>query len=179
MLRTKVTSKGWVADTTGSAFMPNRVSAFVVLDGDGEKIHGPAGGPTTIKARAETTNGTFTALENIVAPRQGPPLHIHVREDEIYYILSGDLRFKADEETLDAPTGSFVFIPRGTPHCFRNIGDDPARILVMFTPAGMERFFEGHAELPPGPPDLDAYRAVAHSAWMEVVGKPLADSDPL
>jgi mannose-6-phosphate isomerase-like protein (cupin superfamily) len=81
-------------------FMPNRVSAFVVLDGDGEKIRGPDGGPTTIKARAETTNGTFTALENVVAPRQGPPLHIHVREDEMYYILDGHLRFKADDQLL-------------------------------------------------------------------------------
>lgn len=159
--------------------MANRVSAFVVLDGDGEKMRGPAGGPTTIKARAETANGTFTALENIVASKQGPPLHIHIREDEMYYILDGHLRFKADEQLLDAPTGSFVFIPRGTPHCFQNIGDAPARILVMFTPAGMERFFEGQAKLPSGPLDLDAYRAVAHSAWMEVVGKPLADSDPL
>jgi mannose-6-phosphate isomerase-like protein (cupin superfamily) len=157
--------------------MPNRVSAFVVLDGDGEQIRGPAGGPTTIKARAETTNGTLTALENIIAPEQGPPLHFHVREDEAYYILDGYLRFKVDEQFLDAPTGAFVFIPRGMPHCFQNVGTTPARILVLFTPAGMERFFEGQAKLPPGPPDPDAYRAVAHSAWMEVVGKPLAHSD--
>jgi hypothetical protein len=50
-----------------------------------------------------------------------------------------------------------------------------ARLLVMFTPAGMERFFEGTAEPPPGPFDPEAYRAVAHSAWMEVVGGPLAE----
>jgi len=159
--------------------MANRVSAFVVQHGEGEQIRGPAGGPTTIKARAETTNGTFTALENTVAPRQGPPLHIHVREDEMYYVLEGHLRFKADEQFLDAPAGSFVFIPRGTPHCFQNVGEHPARILVMFTPAGMERFFEGHAALPAGPPDLDAYRAVAHSAWMEVVGGPLSEPDSI
>ena len=155
--------------------MPNYLRAFVVLDGEGEKLQGPAGGPATIKARAETTNGTFTALENVIAPQQGPPEHIHIREDEIYYILDGQLRFKVDQELLDAPTGSLVFIPRGTPHCFQNTGQDPAR-LVMFTPAGMERFFEGTAKLPPGPFDPQAYRAVAHSAWMEVVGKPLAEA---
>ncbi len=46
--------------------MASSVQPFVVLAGEGEHIRGPAGGPTTLKARAETTNGTFTALENIV-----------------------------------------------------------------------------------------------------------------
>jgi hypothetical protein len=67
-----------------------------------------------------------------------------------------------------------VFIPRGTLHCFHNIGDDPARLLAMFTPAGMERFFEGAADLPRGSFDAAAFRAVAHRAGMEIVGKPLA-----
>jgi hypothetical protein len=48
----------------------------------------------------------------------------------------------------------------------------------MFTPAGMERFFEGQAALPAGPVDPNAYRAAAHSAWMQVIGPPLAASDP-
>jgi hypothetical protein len=63
--------------------VPNHLRAFVVLDGEGEKLQGPAGGPATIKARAETTNGTFTAIENVIAHQQGPPEHIHIREDEI------------------------------------------------------------------------------------------------
>jgi len=56
---------------------------FVVIPGAGETLRGPAGGPARILARAETTNGGFTALENVIAPRQGPPEHIHVREDEM------------------------------------------------------------------------------------------------
>ena len=159
--------------------MAGPVSAFVVLPGEGHTIQGPVGGPAIFKARAETTNGTFTALENVIPPLQGPPLHIHVREDEMYYVLDGRVRFKADDRMFEAPTGSFMFIPRGTPHCFQNVGDAAARLLVMFTPAGMERFFEGVAELPSGAPDPDAYSAVAHSAWMRVVGRPLAETDPL
>lgn len=154
-------------------FMARPVKAFVVPSREGEVIRGPAGGPSTIKARAETTNGTFTALENIVGPKQGSPLHIHVREDEMYYVLDGHLRFKADDQFLDASIGSFVFIPRGTPHCFQNVGADPARLLVMFTPSGMERFFEEHAKLPAGPVDPEAYRLIARASWMEVVGPPL------
>jgi len=150
------------------------VTPFVVLPGEGETVRGPAGGPTTFKARAETTGGTVTALENIVAPDQGSVLHLHIREDEMFYVLEGLLHFRAGESTFDAPTGSLVFVPRGTPHQLRNIGDDPARLLVMFTPAGMERFFEGQAALPPGPPDPAAHQAIAHSAWMEILGPPMA-----
>jgi len=137
------------------------------------------GGPLTIKARAETTGGAFTCFENLVAPKEGPPLHVHGREDEMWYILEGRFRFRADAEIFLAPAGSFVFIPRGTHHCLQNIGDEPSRILVMFTPAGMERFFERLAELPPGPMDPDEYRAIAHDCAMEVVGKPLAESDSI
>jgi mannose-6-phosphate isomerase-like protein (cupin superfamily) len=153
------------------------VPPFVVLAGEGEVIRGPVGGATTIKARAETTSGTVTAVETVVAPGQGPPLHVHVREDEMYYVQDGQLRFKADGRLFDAPKGAFMFIPRGTPHCFRNFGESPARILVIFTPAGMERFFEGHAKLPAGPIDAEAYNRVAHGAWMEVVGPTLDESD--
>lgn len=133
----------------------------------------PPADPTTFKAGADTTGGSFTALENVVAPGQGPPLHLHVREDEMYYILDGVLRVRAGECTFDAPTGSFVFIPRGTPHHFQNIKDDPARVLVMFTPGGMERFFEGYADMPTGPADPAAYQALATRSWMEVLGPPM------
>jgi uncharacterized RmlC-like cupin family protein len=97
----------------------------------------------------------------------------------MYYVLEGRVRFKADDRIFDAPAGSFMFIPRGTPHCFQNVGSTAARLLVMFTPAGMERFFEGIAALPSGSPDPDTYRSVAHSAWMRVVGPPLGETDPL
>jgi hypothetical protein len=56
---------------------------FVVLRGGGETLRGPAGGPARILARAETTSSGFTALENIIATQQGPPEHIHVREDDM------------------------------------------------------------------------------------------------
>ena len=155
------------------------VFPFVVLAGGGDVIRGPVGGATIIKARAETTNGAVTAVETVVAPGQGPPLHIHVREDEMYYVQEGQLRFKAGDRLFEAPKGAFMFIPRGTAHCFRNFGEVPAKILVIFTPAGMERFFEGHAGLPAGPVDSEAYRQVAHAAWMEVVGPMLDESEGL
>jgi mannose-6-phosphate isomerase-like protein (cupin superfamily) len=156
-----------------------RPHAFVVLAGEGTTIAGPAGGPTTIKIRAEDTAGSFALVENVIAPMDGPPLHVHAREDEMWFVPEGHFRFRADDRILDAPAGSFVFVPRGVRHCLQNIGDSPSRVMVMFTPGGMERFFEQHAALLPGPVDPEAFRAIARDNGMDVVGPPLARSDPL
>ena len=150
----------------------------MVEQGGGKTVRGPAGGPATIKAETATTGGTFALLEVTVGPQDGPPQHVHAREDEMWFILEGHFRFLADETMFDAPQGSFVFVPRGTAHCFQNLGREDATILVMFTPAGMERFFEQHAQLPAGPVDPDRYREIASNNWMEVVGPPLAVSHP-
>ena len=146
------------------------ITPYSVAPGEGNTIEGPAGGPLTFKARGEQTGGTLTAFENTIAPLDGPPLHIHANEDEAFYILEGHLRYLLDGELHDAPAGSFVFIPRGTPHCFQNIGDRSARILVLFTPSGMERFFDRFAAQSEG---AEAFRTIGAPLGMDVVGPPL------
>jgi quercetin dioxygenase-like cupin family protein len=146
--------------------------------GEGTTIQGPAGGPLTFKVRGEQTNGTLTVVENIIAPGDGPPVHVHANEDESWYVLSGDVRFLLGKEIRLAPTGSFVYVPRGVPHGFQNVGQEPARILVMFTPAGMERFFDRLAALPQGSVARDAFVSAGREVDMEVVGPPLATSHP-
>ena len=141
--------------------------------GEGTTIEGPVGGPLTFKARGEQTGGRLTAFENVIPPGQGPPLHTHAAEDESWYVLEGDLRFRLGDETSEAPAGSFVFVPRGTPHCFTNPGDRPARILVVFTPSGMERFFDRFAEVPTGEVGPATFTAIGGEVGMDVVGPPL------
>ena len=159
--------------------MVNSVNAFVVPNGEGEVVRGPAGGPAIIKARTEDTNGSLSLLEVTVGPKEGPPAHAHLREDEAWYPLDGRFRFVADDRLFEAAPGAFVFVPRGTVHCFQNLEDRPSRILVLFTPSGMERFFEDHARLPAGPVDPARYKEIAERSWMEVAGPPLAQSHPL
>ena len=146
------------------------ITPYSVAPGEGNTIEGPAGGPLTFKARGEQTGGTLTAFENTIAPLDGPPLHTHANEDEAFYILEGHLRYLLDGELHDAPAGSFIFIPRGTPHCFQNIGDRPARILVLFTPSGMEHFFDRFAAQDEG---AEAFRTIGAPLGMDVVGPPL------
>jgi quercetin dioxygenase-like cupin family protein len=135
----------------------------------------------TFKVRAEHTDGAVTVVETTAPPGEGPPLHVHANEDETLYTLVGTFRFRMEDEVQTAPTGAFAFIPRGTPHTWQNVGDAPARVLAIFTPAaaGMERFFERFADLPEDEMGLEAFRRLSREADTEVVGPPLAASHPL
>jgi quercetin dioxygenase-like cupin family protein len=150
----------------------------VLRAGEGTTIQGPAGGPLTWKARGDQTRGALTAFENEIAPGDGPPLHVHEREGESWFVIAGKLRFRLGDELHEAPAGTFVHVPAGTAHCFQNVGDRPARILVLFSPAGMERFFERFAALPAGAVDPHAFAELGADAGMQVVGPPLAVSHP-
>lgn len=145
--------------------------------GDGGTLENPLGGDVVYKVRGEQSGGALLAFETFVAPGEGPPLHLHPNEDETLYVLEGEVRFKLDGRLFAAPPGSFAFVPRGVQHTFQNVGQAPARILIHFAPAGMERFFDSFAAL--GGAGPDAFRTAAAEAGMEVVGPPLAQSDPL
>ena len=152
---------------------------FVVAPGDGLTIQGPAGGLLTFKARGEQTDAALTVFENVIAPGDGPPFHTHAGEDESWYVLEGELRFRLGDDVARAAPGSFVFVPRGTPHCFQNLGAQPARMIVMFTPSGMERFFDRFAALPAGQVDPDAFRSIGAEVGMDVLGPPMAVTHPV
>jgi len=96
--------------------MIERLRTFIVPAGGGSSIAGPVGGPTlAVRSPCSRTSSR----------REGPPLHAHTREDEMWWILEGQSRFRADDELREAAPGSFVFVPRGVRHCFQNIGDGP------------------------------------------------------
>jgi hypothetical protein len=71
----------------------------------------------------------------------GPPLHVHEREDEAFYILEGQFEFQVGEQTLTVGPGDVVVAARGVPHTFRNLGSSPARKLALAWPAGLDQFF--------------------------------------
>lgn len=95
----------------------------------------------TIKAGGERTGGAYALIEAMVPPGGGPPPHRHTREDESFYVLEGSVRFEADGRAFDAGAGSWITLPRGSLHHFRNVGPGPARMLILVAPAGLERFF--------------------------------------
>jgi mannose-6-phosphate isomerase-like protein (cupin superfamily) len=97
-----------------------------------------------IKASAETTDGAFSIIEEI-APLD-TPLHVHDREDELFYVLEGEHVFTVGDEEVPAGPGEAVFAPRGVPHAQRRVVPRTGRLLVMVSPAGFEGFFRELAE---------------------------------
>lgn len=108
--------------------------------GEGKAIW-VAGDTYTFKAVGEDTDGVFAFWEATVPPQAGPPSHIHHSGDEAYYLLEGELEIMADDRTFTAGAGSFVYIPKGTLHAFRNVSTTPSKMLLLITPAGFEKFF--------------------------------------
>jgi quercetin dioxygenase-like cupin family protein len=152
--------------------------AFVRRPGDGQAVDAPVG-RLTFKARAEETGGAATVFESCAPPGQGPPLHVHVGDDELMYVLAGRLRIRLGEEIQEAPAGSLVFIPKGVTHTWQNAADEDARFLAMFAPAapGMERFFERSADLADETRLQEGFGNFAEDAGMKVLGPPLGQSE--
>lgn len=133
----------------------------------------------TIKARAEDTGGALGLVEASFYEGFGPPLHVHSREDEAFYVLEGRIRFRQGDDDFTAGPGAWVWSPRGVPHAFR-VESERARALVVMTPGGFERMFEegGVPARESAPPpqegyDPEAAMAVARRFGFEVVGPQL------
>ena len=152
------------------------VPGFSVQTGEGRTLPTPTDDVIMIKADTRQTNGGMTVMELRVAPGSGPAVHIHLREDELWWVLEGEFRFKAGDAIFHAATDGMAFGPRNVPHAFQNVGDTRGRLLVITTPSGLERFFEQFAASPGGPGVLSE---VGIANWIDFVGPPLAVSDPI
>ena len=146
---------------------------FAVQAGSGTVLETPIGGTAVVKADAGQTAGAVSVVELVVGPRNGPALHRHQREDELWVVVDGEFRFKAGDQMLEASTGGMAFGPRGLAHCFQNTGDEPGRLLVVTTPAGLEGFFRDFAAH--GDPARLVETGLAYG--LEFVGPPLPTSD--
>ena len=111
----------------------------------------------------EQTGGRFALVEHPIRPKAlAAPLHTHADEDEISYVLEGEVGVQIGDRVLQATPGTLVFKPRGVPHAFWNAGETPARLLEMISPAGFERYFEAAAALvASGPPDPERVAELA------------------
>jgi quercetin dioxygenase-like cupin family protein len=104
----------------------------------------------TFLIAGEETGGKFSLTEFAAAPPPAPsaPAHRHLDADETLYILEGEFQFILEDRTIHAPPGSFIHIPKGTPHAVANVGTTTGRMLVILTPAGFEGFWAERAQLP-------------------------------
>ena len=115
------------------------------------------GGLITIHADSQDTNGQFALIEFNGVPGGEPPMHIHVNEDEMFYILEGKLKVYRGEEELILEAGESGFLPRNVPHTFEVLSSR-ARGLVYISPGGFENYFRelGEPVAEPASPKLKA-----------------------
>ena len=152
-------------------------NAFMFARGEG-RAYWFIGTLLEMKATAEETNGAFSLMESLHPPGYATPMHVHQNEDEIFYVLEGELTFTVGEKTIMAKPGTFLYAPRGIAHMYKSDGAVPSRILIMVTPAGMEQFFieasvaADEYKLPPDTivPDMDKVMAAAGKYGIEILG---------
>jgi quercetin dioxygenase-like cupin family protein len=143
-------------------------------------IRQPGQGPTmnvlgmthVYKALSAETGGTFSVWEGIVPPGHGAPPHTHEREDEAFYVLSGELTFELEGEPqpVRVGPGGFVFGRRGRRHAFTNATREEARALILCMPgAGLDAMFsELDAAGADGIPPLETIVAIAGRAHVAI-----------
>ena len=130
--------------------------------------------PTILRATAQTTNGAFGLVEQVMPPGFESPYHTHQLEDEAFYLLEGEMAFVCDGNWTMAGPGTYVFGPRNLPHGFKVLGDTPARMLLLCTPGGFADFVVEMSEPTPAPPDMAKLMAVAAKYRVDILG-PLPD----
>ena len=89
---------------------------------------------------SEATGGLLTVFRATMPGGFSPPRHVHTREDEVFVVEDGELRFDIAGRAVAAGPGTSVFMPRGVPHAFRVDGPS-ARVLGIMTPGGFESLF--------------------------------------
>jgi quercetin dioxygenase-like cupin family protein len=94
------------------------------------------------------TGGAWSLVE--ISGRRGdmPPLHVHRKEDEAFYVLDGELKVWVGDAELVVPAGRAAFAPRDVPHTYR-VTSETARWLALANSAGFERFVRAVAEPAP------------------------------
>lgn len=116
---------------------------------------------TTYKVLSKSVNGSAAIVEHTVEPKSiGAPMHKHTHEDEISYVLEGELSVIQNGEVQTASPGQYIVKPRGIFHTFWNAGDQRVKFIEVITPGNFEYYF---AELAPfleagKPPQMDKVR---------------------
>ncbi|RSK43190.1 cupin domain-containing protein [Hymenobacter rigui] len=126
-----------------------------------------------VKVSGHDTNGDLAIFEQTsLSQGRGTPLHVHLGQDEVFYVLDGEYAFQVGEDKYRLKTGDSIFLPRQVPHAWTQVSAR-GHMLVTMQPAGkLEEFFVAMAALTTEPtPQQVAQLFAAHE--MKVIGPPL------
>jgi quercetin dioxygenase-like cupin family protein len=103
-----------------------------------------------IKASGDDTLGQLGVMESVYPPALSVHPHVHDGEDEMFYLLEGELTGFCDDDRWTAAAGSFVFVPRDRLHGFTVTSRGPARAIIITGPSQLDRQIAARGQLPPG-----------------------------
>jgi quercetin dioxygenase-like cupin family protein len=135
--------------------------SFVRAPAAGSKLN-VLGSTHIYKATAAETGGSFSLWEAVFPPGKGAPPHTHTREDEAFFVLSGELTIEFEGASHRVTSGGFFFGARNRRHAVRNVGDEPARVLILSAPScGLDQMFgELDAAAATGKPEFATLTAI-------------------
>jgi quercetin dioxygenase-like cupin family protein len=119
-----------------------------------------------VRVSAEDSGGAMSVMEE-VEPMADTPLHVHSREDELFYIVEGEHIITLGEREHRLGPGDAIFCPRGIPHAQRRVEPGVGKEMIVVTPGGFERFFRDLAAAErDGTLGPDAYAAASERAGL-------------
>jgi mannose-6-phosphate isomerase-like protein (cupin superfamily) len=115
----------------------------------------------TMKTDGASTRDAYSLFEYAIPPQtDGPPPHLHTREDESFICLAGRLDVHLGGEDFVLEHGDYLYLPRNVVHAFRNPYGDEARVISVVSPAGLEAYYQALGALPPGPKDIAVLKGI-------------------
>jgi quercetin dioxygenase-like cupin family protein len=127
--------------------MSNKSTAIVVRDQKTGLHIASMGNIYRLMVTGKETEGRFSLMEAFIEPGEGAPFHLHHREDESFLITEGEMVFYDEENTTIATTGTFVMCPPGSKRAFRNESNKLAKMIIFYTPAGIEEMIKLDGEI--------------------------------
>jgi quercetin dioxygenase-like cupin family protein len=142
---------------------------------EGLRLQSGPGRDLVFKLTGEDTRGALDYFIVEVGPLGGPRLHVHHHQEETIHVLSGRFKIRIGDEEHTLEPGGFAYLPAGLPHAFLNLTDQPAEIIVVYTPGGCHKFYE---ELGPATrsatPDRAEVAGIFERHGMTLLGPPLS-----
>jgi len=155
-------------DKTLSEQDKNKPKIVALKPGEPDELTYDAG-TVRFLASSEDTGSAWSVVELKELPGYKTRFHKHNYTDEAYYVLEGVLTAKIADKIYELPAGSYIVIPRGTPHGQGNFGKVPVKVLLTMTPSGFEKSFKDRAELfktvKPDSPDYKKKREEIRSKY--------------
>lgn len=133
--------------------------------------------PIAYKLLPPDTEGSLLVLEHTDDRKGGPPRHLHLDQEEWFYIISGTYKMEIGDAKYSLEAGDSILAPRKVPHVWASVGEEPGRLIIAFQPAGqMQAFFSEVTKLHELPP-REELQKLFRAHGMELIGPPLSVSD--